>query len=230
MDRRPFIVVAVIGIHGLAFLALQAGLQRRDEPIVVPVSVLSELIEPAPRERALPQVAPPARTRPDQTASPETPSVQRPSPEIVKAPTPQAPPTLQPPREVISRAEPMASAPAIGALPVGPTVAEPTSEVPKAPPQVEQPSTNATYLNNPRPPYPSMSRRLGEQGTVVVHVYIGVDGRATQAQIASSSGYERLDQVARQTVLGWRFVPGRRGGVPEGMWFDVPIRFDLRSD
>jgi protein TonB len=29
------------------------------------------------------------------------------------------------------------------------------------------------------------------------------------------------------TVLAWRYVPGKRGGVPEAMWMDVPIQFVL---
>jgi periplasmic protein TonB len=28
-------------------------------------------------------------------------------------------------------------------------------------------------------------------------------------------------------VLRWRYVPGKRNGVPEGMWFNVPISFVL---
>jgi protein TonB len=45
--------------------------------------------------------------------------------------------------------------------------------------------------------------------------------------VAESSGYDRLDQAAVSTVLKWRYVPGKRGGVPEAMWFNVPINFVL---
>jgi periplasmic protein TonB len=90
------------------------------------------------------------------------------------------------------------------------------------------PSSTADYLHNPRPPYPAASRRLGEQGQVVVGVLIGVDGSARKAEIRQSSGYPRLDQAALNTALQWRYVPGRRGGVPEAMWFNVPINFVLQ--
>ena len=96
-----------------------------------------------------------------------------------------------------------------------------------APLRIEQPSSDADYLNNPRPAYPALSRRLGEQGKVVIRVFIGADGSATRAEIRSSSGYERLDQTALQTVQRWRYVPGKRNGVPEAMWFNVPINFVL---
>ena len=73
-----------------------------------------------------------------------------------------------------------------------------------------------------------MSRRLGESGRVVVRVLIGTDGRAQDARIQRSSGYDRLDQVALTTARDrWRYVPGTRDGVPEAMWFNVPINFVL---
>ena len=93
--------------------------------------------------------------------------------------------------------------------------------------RVDLPSSDADYLNNPKPPYPPMSRRLGEQGKVVLRVLISADGTAQKAEIRQSSGFERLDQAALATVLKWRYVPGKRGGVPEAMWFNVPINFVL---
>lgn len=91
-----------------------------------------------------------------------------------------------------------------------------------------QPSSTAQYLNNPAPPYPSMSRRLGETGRVVIRVLIGPDGRAQEARIQQSSGFDRLDQVALETARDrWRYKPGTRDGVPEAMWFNVPLNFVL---
>ena len=89
------------------------------------------------------------------------------------------------------------------------------------------PSTSADYLNNPAPPYPRQSKRLGEQGTVIIRVLITPEGRAEKAEIRTSSGYLRLDETALSTVQRWRFVPGQRNGAPEAMWFNVPIRFVL---
>ena len=68
---------------------------------------------------------------------------------------------------------------------------------------------------------------MGEQGRVVVRAFIDVNGSASQASITSSSGYERLDQVALKTVLQWRYAPGKRAGTPEAMWFNVPLNFVL---
>ena len=60
---------------------------------------------------------------------------------------------------------------------------------------LELPPSAANYLKNPPPLYPRMSKRLGEQGVVIVRALIGVNGQAEKAEIYKSSGYERLDQA-----------------------------------
>lgn len=92
---------------------------------------------------------------------------------------------------------------------------------------LQLPSTDADYLNNPKPVYPAMSRRLGEQGKTIVRVLIGVDGLPQSAIIRQSSGYERLDEAARAAVLSWRYVPGKRNGIVEAMEFNIPINWVL---
>jgi protein TonB len=135
---------------------------------------------------------------------------------------PSLPPAPNAPTGVI---EPQPAAPPIAApvaaMPAPAPVAAP------APAKVELPSTDADYLQNPKPAYPPMSKRLGEQGRILVRVLIGVDGTAKEAQLKQSSGFDRLDQAALDTVRKWRYVPGKRGGVPEAMWFTVPINFVL---
>jgi protein TonB len=93
--------------------------------------------------------------------------------------------------------------------------------------RIDLPSGDDSGLQNPRPAYPPISRRLGEQGRVVVRVLVSADGLAQQAQVHQSSGHDRLDQSALATVQRWRFVPGRRDGAPEAMWFNVPVNFRL---
>ena len=94
-------------------------------------------------------------------------------------------------------------------------------------PAMQLPSSDADYLQNPKPTYPAMSRRQGEQGKTTVRVLIGVDGLPKQAELAKSSGFARLDQAALDTIMRWRFVPGKRAGVPEPMWFNIPINWVL---
>ena len=89
------------------------------------------------------------------------------------------------------------------------------------------PTSDADYLQNPKPNYPPVSKRLGEQGRVVLRVLIGADGTPQRAEILQSSGFDRLDQAGLSAALKWRYVPGKRGGLPEAMWFNVPINFVL---
>lgn len=89
------------------------------------------------------------------------------------------------------------------------------------------PSSNAAYLQNPAPSYPAISRRMGEQGKVLLRVYISAEGLPQRVEINQSSGYDRLDRQATDAVMRWRFVPGKRNGVPEAMWNLVPINFVL---
>jgi protein TonB len=108
------------------------------------------------------------------------------------------------------------------------TSATKSESVAAATPAVELPSASAAYLKNPPPSYPALSRRLGEEGRVVLRVYIETNGSAAKAEVYTSSGYTRLDQAALEAVLRWRYVPGKRNGVPEAMWYLVPVEFKLR--
>jgi len=92
---------------------------------------------------------------------------------------------------------------------------------------VVQPASHADYLNNPKPDYPRLSQRLGEQGVVTLLVLVGVDGLPQKVEVKTSSGFERLDRAALDAVRQYRFVPGRRGNVPEAMPVIVPIVFKL---
>ena len=78
--------------------------------------------------------------------------------------------------------------------------------------------------------YPSASQRLGETGTVVVRVVVGIDGRVLQASVARSSGFARLDDAAlKQALAKWRFVPAMRDGVLVEAEREVPVTFRLRQ-
>ena len=94
---------------------------------------------------------------------------------------------------------------------------------------MEPPSSDAAYLNNPRPAYPAVSLRLREQGTVRLRVLVGADGTVRKLELEQSSGFERLDQAALKAVATWKFVPGRRAGVVEEMAVDVPIPFRITN-
>lgn len=98
-----------------------------------------------------------------------------------------------------------------------------------AAPGFKSPSFNASYLDNPAPDYPSISRRLGEQGKVLLRVQVAVDGTADSVALQTSSGSSRLDQAALAAVKKWRFVPAKRGGQAVSASVIVPISFSIQG-
>lgn len=222
VSRHVAIAGTVVVLHVAVLWAMNAGLLRRVVEVVVPVQMVSEMITPP-----APQVAPePPRPEPAPPAPPKPVAKPQPKPRL-PAPRPVAAPSPAPaPRAAQAAPEPPAPAPVSEPVAVAPAPA-PAPVAPPAPPRIELPSTSADYLQNPQPEYPAISRRLGEQGQVTLRVLIGADGSAQQVELHRSSGYERLDRAALDTVRRWRFVPGKRNGVPEAMWFNVPINFVL---
>ena len=78
--------------------------------------------------------------------------------------------------------------------------------------------------------YPDASRRLGEQGTALVHMCIGAGGRVVgDPTMAKSSGSSRLDQAAIRyaKATSGHFSPETRNGVPVTVCTNLPIRFQL---
>lgn len=89
------------------------------------------------------------------------------------------------------------------------------------------PIYNADYLQNPQPKYTILSRKLREEGTVVLRVFVEKDGSAKVVEIKTSSGYFRLDDSAVNAVKEWKFVPGKKGDDTIATWVNIPITFKL---
>jgi protein TonB len=88
---------------------------------------------------------------------------------------------------------------------------------------------DADYLRNPAPPYPPQSRRLREEGEVLLRVRVMPEGRVGGLELNATSGSARLDASALKTVRQWRFIPARRGGQNVESWVLVPILFKLEQ-
>jgi protein TonB len=216
-NRNTSIATGVVLLHLGALWALQTGLLRRVADLVVPAEMLVEIMAaPAPAN-----VAPPRQPSPPK---PTTPAPPVPAKAAVTAPVPLAVADTNPVPSSAAAPTPAPAAAAPTTNAAGPATAAATTP-PVA--KVDLPSSDADYLHNPKPPYPGLSKRLGEQGKVLVRTLIGADGLPQKAEIKQSSGFDRLDQAALTTALRWRYVPGKRAGVAEAMWFNVPFTFVL---
>lgn len=111
------------------------------------------------------------------------------------------------------------------------TVAEPPRQTAVEPQEATMTSQMlaAIYLRNPKPSYPNLSRRLSEQGTVLLRVFVTMTGDAVTVELKQSSGFPRLDKAAQEAVQNWKFVPAKRGEQPVAAWVVVPIRFSLKG-
>ncbi|MGH6626443.1 MAG: energy transducer TonB [Burkholderiaceae bacterium] len=217
MNRNFVIALGVVLFHAAALWALQTGLLRRAVEIIVPAEVLGEFITPPAPKTDIPRPpTPPAPLKQPVAKTRQPLAAPAPQPLAIPdtSPAPNAPTgvtTPQPP------APPIAAPVAVAAAPAAPA----------APPKVELPSSDADYLQNPKPAYPPISKRLGEQGKVVVRVLIGADGMPQKAELKKSSGFERLDRSALEYIMKCRYVAGKVGGVAQAMWYDAPVNFVL---
>lgn len=219
LDRfNAFALLLAIGLHAAALgalLRLQAQPPARSEPL----PLMASLILPAVPEAQRPPQPLPQRPRPQPAAKPPPTrlSVPAETPATATVPAPETLPPVLPPPE--PSPAPVATPPA---APVAVAVAP-------SPPPVSPPRFDADYLDNPAPAYPPLSRRLGEEGRVVLRVYVHADGSAGAVEVRETSGFERLDRAAREAVARWRFLPARQGERPVAAWVLVPISFSLRS-
>ena len=219
-------VALVVALHLAAFFAWMslppsAPVPEREMEVTVAVAI-------APV--AQPEVSP---------APPPPQPVPVPQPrKVMPAPKPAPVQSVaQPSEALLSEASPSESlieqpgipAPVVAAETA--IVATATTIVSSAPviPDVE-PDYKASYLNNPRPPYPFAARRMGLQGKVVLNVEVLSEGLCGQANVHQSSGHEMLDNTALQTVKTWKFIPARQAGRAITKWFKIPIQFSLSND
>jgi len=81
-------------------------------------------------------------------------------------------------------------------------------------------------IYDPDPEYSDEARQAKFQGTVVLWAVVGVDGRARGIRVARSLGMG-LDEKAVAAVGGWKFEPGRKGGVPVPVQVTIEVSFRL---
>lgn len=205
--RRALSFAGVLVLHVALIWALANGLARDIVEIVrEPVEV--RLLD-AP---AKPKETPPAPPRPVAAEMP------------VARPVPPKPAQSRPlPHARLSLSKPQAQ----------PEV-PPKSSAPAEPAETkEQPAPFVPPRENPdyprkRPPYPPASRRLQEEGRVVVSVHVTAAGEVSEVRLDKSSGYARLDKAVMEAARkSWRFLPATRGGVPVDAWFECPVIFRL---
>lgn len=120
---------------------------------------------------------------------------------------PEAPPLVAPEIDFVPEEIPVITAPVADPVPL-------PDPVPVAPaPAPVQTASNPKLMAGDKPAYPSASRRAGEQGTTHLKVCVSASGRVTSVNVATSSGFSRLDDAAAKWIRGERFTPAKTNGV-----------------
>ncbi len=224
--ERPWLaLVLVICAHLSVFAALRPQTQASPaETIPEPISVsLLSAPQPTPEKPVSP--AKPIEKVEKPVKKPVKKPISKPvTPRLKPAARPTAPTVEQTSTPVAETSPPSAESEtkAAAAAPV-------TSTKPADTQTYQSPSFNAAYLNNPAPSYPSLSRRLGEEGRVLLRVQVMEDGTAGSVELQAGSGSSRLDQAALEAVKKWRFVPAKRGEQAVSASVVVPVRFSIEG-
>lgn len=95
---------------------------------------------------------------------------------------------------------------------------------------ITMPNPFAKGLNNPKPPYPLMSRRLNEEGKVVLNVCVSLSGLVENLKLEKTSGHQRLDDIAIETVKKWKFIPAKIQDRDINACYLLPVQFILRKE
>ncbi|MCP5270516.1 MAG: energy transducer TonB [Burkholderiaceae bacterium] len=214
--QRRAAIALIVALHGAAAWGL-LQVQAVRESLVAAAPMFVDLLAP-PEPEAPPAPPPPPTPKPPPNRPPPPKPVVTVAPQLDQAPTPFVAPAPEP-----APAEPVPVAPAPPAPP-----APPAAAVPPPPPRTIPPSA-IQYAVLPDIVYPSASRRLGEQGLVVVAVYMDTAGVPQQVQVVQSSGFDRLDRAAVAGVRTARFKPYTENGQPLAGWARIPIPFELEN-
>ena len=207
-------VAMVLGAHAVLFYAAYSGMLTRMVDAVVPDAVMVTFVAP--------DVTPPP-------AAPKlVPMVQLPPPALPVVPVPVV--QIAPQQNVITTVQ--SSAPAEVRPVTPPPVAVAVAAAPAPAPVVSAPrmvSSGVEYVKEPQPVYPPMSKRMGEQGRVMLRILITEKGMPEQVSVHSSSGSSRLDEAGRQAVLRALFKPYMEDGRAVAVYRLVPVTFQLTS-
>ncbi|OJX31807.1 MAG: hypothetical protein BGO74_05135 [Burkholderiales bacterium 68-12] len=230
MAPRDWAVSALLHASLLG-AALWWGLEQA--PAVQRLEVAVRWAAPPPPAPLPPQVVP-EPPAPQPAPAPRQRAVAAPRP----TPAPQAPVQAPQPQAEPLRSEPTVATPVAAATPAEAprTVA---AVAPPAPTSAAAPSAPADDPSYPQwraqleqalqqgKRYPASARRMGQSGTVVVHLRVGADGSLQHCTLHHSSGFKVLDQAAEQLVrsvaqaLAAQTAPGR------AIDLRIPIVYEL---
>lgn len=180
-------------------------------------SVVDQAVDDTTKEISPVVVTPPPNSLPADTAPEWEPSPSTPAVAVADKPDDDTndPPPVPSEKAITNDGKPS---------PLSQPVVSPRAPMPNTQAGVER---GAEVLDLPHPRYPIVSRRLGEEGTVLVRVEVLPNGKVGRVSVLSDSGYPRLARAAIAAVRNARFRPAMHHGEPTTDSVRIPFRFVL---
>ena len=238
-DRKLIICGALSILGHVAFAASMSHLPKREEAKEKRIVSIRVIAPPPPPELAPEPVPEPVRA--PEPLAPKVVPRERARARTIAAPTPQSPPQDTPVLDRPAAASDLAAPPVFGvtmestsqagsgpAMRVGGggpragIAAPPSAERPSGAAQGEPvPGYEVTVMPLPQGrcagKYTDEAREAAIEGTVVLDLVVGADGRARDVHVVSGLAHG-LTQAAIDALKACHFTPGEKSGVP------VPVR------
>jgi protein TonB len=201
-QRRAVVFAVIIAFHALLVYGLVSGLARKVVEVIAP-PIETDIIEEVRNDEPPPPPPPPQMDRPP---------VEVPPPEV----------TIDIPMETTQTTaitnvtdRPQPPAPPPPPAPKGPTY----------PAKID-----ARRFPNSEDYYPASAKRLGQEGSPVVRVCVGPNGKLVgEPTIQTSSNVEALDQGAIKLAKAGRYIAGMSDGQPVESCFTFRVKFELKN-
>lgn len=107
------------------------------------------------------------------------------------------------------------------------SVVEETAKTPVVPKQI--PINPPKILSQAYPVYPQKALEAGIEGMVIVAAFVATNGTVAETKVKTSSGDKDLDNSAIAAVSSWTFSPATQGEKELSVWYEVPIRFQIKD-
>jgi protein TonB len=118
---------------------------------------------------------------------------------------------------------------------IAPNVFPEFKDIPKLrDPQVEHSQSFYVFEEAPelitsvKPIYPELAMNAGIEGTVMLRVLVGEDGKVLSVDVLRSDVTPAMEEAAMVAARQFRFKPARQRTVPVRAYMAVPVEFRLR--
>ena len=117
---------------------------------------------------------------------------------------------------------------------IAPTTFDKIADLPPPPPPPSEQATEFYAFDEPpvlvkfvNPKYPDLARSAGIEGTVLLRVLVGEDGKVREVSVIQSDVTSAMEKAAIVAARRFRFKPARQRTVPVKAFMAIPIRFKL---